>query len=94
MLENIYKLKLTNYWRNIDKKIFFSFIVLFSLGLFFWSTSKYLSLIISTISGSETLVKPKTIAKNRENIVTIVLNEILIFMALQNYFLMFLLKDK
>ena len=35
MLENIYKLKLTNYWRNIDKKIFFSFIVLFSLGLFF-----------------------------------------------------------
>lgn len=35
MLENIYKFKLTNYWRNIDKKIFFSFIVLFSLGLFF-----------------------------------------------------------
>ena len=35
MLENIYKLKLTNYWRNIDNKIFFSFIVLFSLGLFF-----------------------------------------------------------
>ena len=35
MLENIYKFKLTNYWRNIDKKIFFSFIVLFSIGLFF-----------------------------------------------------------
>ena len=35
MLENIYKFKLINYWRNIDKKIFFSFIVLFSLGLFF-----------------------------------------------------------
>ena len=35
MLENIYKLKLTNYWRNIDKKIFFCFIVLFLLGLFF-----------------------------------------------------------
>ena len=35
MLENIYKFKLMNYWRNIDKKIFFSFIVLFSLGLFF-----------------------------------------------------------
>ena len=35
MLENIYKFKFTNYWRNIDKKIFFSFIVLFSLGLFF-----------------------------------------------------------
>ena len=35
MLENIYKLKLTNYLRIIDKKIFFCFIVLFSLGLFF-----------------------------------------------------------
>ncbi len=35
MLEDIYKLKLINYWRNIDKKIFFSFIVLFFLGLFF-----------------------------------------------------------
>ena len=35
MLENTYKLRLTNYWRNIDKKIFFSFIILFSLGLFF-----------------------------------------------------------
>ncbi len=35
MLENTYKLGLTNYWRNIDKKIFFSFIILFSLGLFF-----------------------------------------------------------
>ena len=35
MLENTYKLKLVNYWRNIDKKIFFCFIILFSLGLFF-----------------------------------------------------------
>ena len=35
MPENTYKLKLANYWRNIDKKIFFSFIILFSLGLFF-----------------------------------------------------------
>ena len=35
MQENIYKLKLTNYWRNIDKKIFICFIVLFLLGLFF-----------------------------------------------------------
>ncbi len=35
MQENIYKLKLTSYWRNIDKKIFFCFIVLFLLGLFF-----------------------------------------------------------
>ena len=35
MQENIYKLKIVNYWRNIDKKIFFSFIILFFLGLFF-----------------------------------------------------------
>ena len=35
MPENTYKLKLANYWRNIDKQIFFSFIILFSLGLFF-----------------------------------------------------------
>tara|TARA_B100001121_G_scaffold310217_1_gene340091 strand:- start:1135 stop:2304 length:1170 start_codon:yes stop_codon:yes gene_type:complete len=35
MQENIYKLQFINYWRNIDKKIFFSFIILFLLGLFF-----------------------------------------------------------
>ena len=35
MYENIFKIKLINYWRNIDKKIFFSFIILFLLGLFF-----------------------------------------------------------
>ena len=35
MRENILKLKFKNYWRNIDKKIFFCFIVLFFLGLFF-----------------------------------------------------------
>ena len=35
MQENIYKFKIVNYWRNIDKKIFFSFIILFFLGLFF-----------------------------------------------------------
>ncbi len=35
MQENTYKFYLSNYWRNIDKKIFFSFIILFSLGLFF-----------------------------------------------------------
>ena len=35
MYENIFKIKLINYWRNIDKKIFFSFISLFLLGLFF-----------------------------------------------------------
>ena len=35
MQENTYKIKITNYWRNIEKKIFFSFIILFFLGLFF-----------------------------------------------------------
>ena len=35
MQENTYKFNLSNYWRNIDKKIFLSFIILFSLGLFF-----------------------------------------------------------
>ena len=35
MLENSYKFLFINYWRNIDKKIFFSFLILFFLGLFF-----------------------------------------------------------
>ena len=35
MRENIFKANLLNYWRNIDKKIFVSFIILFFLGLFF-----------------------------------------------------------
>ena len=35
MQENLFKFKLINYWRNIDKKIFSSFIILFFLGLFF-----------------------------------------------------------
>ena len=35
MLENIFKTKIINYWRNTDKKIFFGFIILFFLGIFF-----------------------------------------------------------
>ncbi len=35
MLENSFKFYLINYWRNIDKKILFSFFGLFFLGLFF-----------------------------------------------------------
>ena len=35
MQENIFRTNLSNYWRNIDKKIFVSFIILFFLGLFF-----------------------------------------------------------
>ena len=41
MLENSFKFKLLNYWRNIDKKILLSFLLLFFFGLFlsFSSTS-------------------------------------------------------
>jgi len=35
MHEDIFKLIFINYWRNIDKKIFFCFLLLFFLGLFF-----------------------------------------------------------
>ena len=35
MQENLFKFLLINYWRNIDKKIFFGFLLLFLLGLFF-----------------------------------------------------------
>jgi len=35
MQENIFKDKFNIYWRNVDKKILFSFILLFMLGLFF-----------------------------------------------------------
>ena len=35
MQENLYKFQLLNYWRNIDKKILLSFLLLFFLGLFF-----------------------------------------------------------
>ena len=35
MQENLFKYNLLTYWRNIDKKIFLIFIILFLLGLFF-----------------------------------------------------------
>ena len=35
MQENSFKLSFINYWRNIDKKIFFCFLILFFLGIFF-----------------------------------------------------------
>jgi cell division protein FtsW len=35
MQENSFKFQLLNYWRNIDKKILLSFLLLFFLGLFF-----------------------------------------------------------
>ncbi len=35
MLENSFKFLFLNYWRSMDKKIFFCFLILFFLGLFF-----------------------------------------------------------
>ena len=35
MLENFYRFIFLNYWRSMDKKIFFCFLILFFLGLFF-----------------------------------------------------------
>ena len=35
MLENSFKFLFINYWRTVDKKIFFCFLILFFLGLFF-----------------------------------------------------------
>ena len=35
MQKNIFKIKFQNYWRNIDKNILISFLILFFLGLFF-----------------------------------------------------------
>tara|TARA_B100001057_G_C22780614_1_gene923504 strand:+ start:59 stop:1189 length:1131 start_codon:yes stop_codon:yes gene_type:complete len=44
MQVNIFKEKLNDYWRNIDKKILFSFISLFLLGLFFsFSSTSFLA---------------------------------------------------
>ena len=44
MQQNIFKLKFSNYWRNIDKKIFLSFLILFCLGLFFsFSSTSFLA---------------------------------------------------
>ncbi len=35
MLKGIFKFEFNNYWRNIDKNIFFGFLLLFFLGIFF-----------------------------------------------------------
>ncbi len=44
MQENLFKIKLINYWRNVDKKIFLGFIILFFLGLFFsFSSTSFLA---------------------------------------------------
>ena len=44
MLENSIKFIFINYWRNIDKKIFICFFILFFLGLFFsFSSTSFLA---------------------------------------------------
>ena len=44
MYENLIREEFKNYWRNIDKKILFSFILLFFLGLFFsFSSTSFLA---------------------------------------------------
>jgi len=35
MLENFFRDNFKNYWKNIDKTIFISFLLLFVLGIFF-----------------------------------------------------------
>ncbi len=35
MLKDLFKFEFNNYWRNIDKNIFFGFLLLFFLGIFF-----------------------------------------------------------
>ena len=35
MLENFFRENFKNYWKNIDKTIFISFLLLFVLGIFF-----------------------------------------------------------
>jgi cell division protein FtsW len=35
MLKNLFKFEFNDYWRNVDKNIFFGFFILFFLGLFF-----------------------------------------------------------
>jgi len=44
MQVNSFKFLIFNYWRSIDKKIFFSFLILFFLGLFFsFSSTSFLA---------------------------------------------------
>ena len=44
MLENSFKFLFLNYWRSLDKKIFFCFLILFFLGLFFsFSSTSFLA---------------------------------------------------
>ena len=44
MLKDLFKFEFNNYWRNIDKNIFFGFLLLFFLGIFFsFSSTSFLA---------------------------------------------------
>ena len=75
MQENIFKIKFINYWNAIDKKIFFSFIVLFFLGLFFSFSST------SSLAG-ERLNKNYYFFFNKHLIFTLLALGIMIFISL------------
>ena len=75
MQENIFKIKLITYWRGIDKKIFFSFLVLFGLGLFFSFSST------STLAG-ERLDKDYYYFFSKHLIFTLISLMIMVFLSI------------
>ena len=75
MQENIFKFKFVNYWRNVDKEIFFCFIILFFLGLFFSFSST------SSLAG-ERLNKDYYFFFSKHLIFTLIALFIMIFISL------------
>tara|TARA_B100000242_G_C43053024_1_gene492128 strand:+ start:982 stop:2109 length:1128 start_codon:yes stop_codon:yes gene_type:complete len=75
MQENTFKIKLITYWRGIDKKIFFSFLVLFGLGLFFSFSST------STLAG-ERLDKDYYYFFSKHLIFTLISLIIMVFLSI------------
>ena len=74
MQENIFKFKIINYWRNLDKNIFFCFLILFFLGLFFSFSST------SSLAG-ERLNKDYYFFFSKHLIFTIIALAIMIFIS-------------
>ncbi len=75
MQEDSLKLKFIYYWRNLDKKIFFCFIILFFLGLFFSFSST------STLAG-ERLNKNYYFFFSKHLIFTILALTLMIFISI------------
>ncbi len=75
MQEDSLKLKFVYYWRNLDKKIFFCFIILFFLGLFFSFSST------STLAG-ERLNKNYYFFFSKHLIFTILALTLMIFISI------------